>query len=86
MLNEALTTEYIDPVEEEPEILDFAQASSLIDTHILVGCHGKEWRSIVFWHQIENVLKHQQQFMELTVKNEKLLMNKIDEQVKLKIN
>ena len=47
MLNEALTTEYIDPVEEEPEILDFAQASSRIDAHILIGCHSKEWRSIL---------------------------------------
>ena len=48
MLNEALTTEYIDPVEEEPEILDFAQASSLIDAHILIAVMAKNSGQLYF--------------------------------------
>ena len=77
-MNETISTDYTDQYEEEPEILDFTQASSRLDARILIG------QPIIFSHQIENFLKHQKDFMNLTVNNEKILLEKIEQQVKIK--
>ena len=81
-MNETIP-DHTDQIDEKPEILNFTQASLRMGAHILTDCHIRESRPIIFSHQIENFLKHQKEFMDLTVNNEKILLKKIEQQVKM---
>ena len=75
-MNETIP-DHTDQIDEKPEILNFTQASLQMDAH------NKDCQPIIFSHQIENFLKHQKDFMDLTVNNEKILLKKIEQQVKM---